>query len=43
MIISVHIGKTGGSSFKKILSEIYGDKLFFDYNKLRSRNIGILR
>ena len=33
MIISVHIGKTGGSSFKKILSEIYGDKLFFDYNK----------
>jgi hypothetical protein len=30
-IISVHIPKTAGSSFKKILEAYFEDKILFDY------------
>lgn len=32
MLISVHIPKTGGSSFKKILEGAFNEKILFDYN-----------
>lgn len=32
MIISVHIPKTAGTSFARTLWDIYGNKLFLDYN-----------
>jgi hypothetical protein len=32
MIISIHIPKTGGSSFAKVLNEVYADKLWVNYD-----------
>ncbi|MCI0654403.1 MAG: hypothetical protein L0Y39_07990 [Methylococcaceae bacterium] len=31
MIVSVHIPKTGGASFRSVLSQHYGDGLYLDY------------
>ena len=32
MIVSIHIPKTGGSSFAKVLNEVYADKLWVNYD-----------
>lgn len=31
IIISVHIPKAGGTSFKRVLEQEYGNKVLFDY------------
>jgi hypothetical protein len=31
VIISIHIAKTGGSSFKDLLARAYGERAYFDY------------
>lgn len=35
-LISVHIPKTAGTSFSNILSQVYGEKLYLDYDKTYS-------
>ena len=34
MIISIHIPKTGGSTFSRLLTSWFGEKILFDYNGL---------